>query len=84
MMFDVCVQLYYKLEEGQDEERAARVQEVVCKERLKDMYHEAHLQAVISYYADVFRQVVKKPRVRELILERETDLTEEQYMQVIK
>jgi hypothetical protein len=48
------------------------------------MYHEVHLQAVISYYANVFRQVVKKPRVRELILERETDLTEEQYMQVIK
>ena len=55
MMFDVCVQLYYKLEEGQDEERAARVQEAVCKERLKDMYHEAHLQAIISYYVDVFR-----------------------------
>jgi hypothetical protein len=60
------------------------VQEAVCKERLKDMYHEAHLQDVIHYYADVFRQVVKKPRVRELILERETDLTEKQYMQVIK
>jgi hypothetical protein len=29
-------------------------------------------------------QVVKKDRVRELILDRETDLTEEQYLQVIK
>jgi hypothetical protein len=38
----------------------ARVQEVVCKERLKDMYHEAHLQAVISYYTDMLGQVVKK------------------------
>jgi hypothetical protein len=83
-MFDVCVQLYYKLEEGQDEERAARQQEAVCKDRLKDLYHEAHLQAVITYYANVLGQVVKKDRVRELILDRETDLTEEQYLQVIK
>ena len=29
-------------------------------------------------------QVVKKPQVREMILQRETDLTEAQYMQVIK
>jgi hypothetical protein len=35
--------LYYKLEEGQDEEREARQQEAVCKDRLKDLYHEAHL-----------------------------------------
>ena len=84
MMFDVYVQLYYKLEEGQDEERATRVQEAVCKECLKDLYHEAHLQCVISYYADVLGQVVKKPQVRDMILQRETDLTEAQYMQVIK
>jgi hypothetical protein len=52
-MFDVYVQLYYKLEAGQDEERAAWQQEAVCKDRLKDLYHEVHLQAVITYYADV-------------------------------
>jgi hypothetical protein len=76
--------LYYKLEEGQDEERAARQQEAVCKDHLKDLYHEVHLQAVITYYADVLGQVVKKDRVKELILDRETNLTEEQYLQVIK
>jgi len=43
-----------------------------------------HLQCIISYYADVLGQVVKKPQVREMILQRETDLTEAQYMQVIK
>jgi hypothetical protein len=32
----------------------------------------------------VLGQVVKKPQVREMILQRETDLTEAQYMQVIK
>jgi len=70
-------------EEGR-EQHAARVQEAVCKDRFKDLYHEAHLQCVISYYADVLGQVVKKPKVREMILQRETDLTEAQYMQVIK
>jgi hypothetical protein len=32
----------------------------------------------------VLGQVVKKPQVREMILQREIDLTEAQYMQVIK
>jgi len=83
MIHDVCVQDFFTCEEGR-EQHAARVQEAVCKDRLKDLYHEEHLQCVISYYADVLGQVVKKPQVREMILQRETDLTEAQYMQVIK
>jgi len=83
MIHDVCVQDFFTCEEGR-EQHAARVQEAVCKDRLKDLYHEAHLQCVISYYTDVLGQVVKKPQVREMILQRETDLTEAQYMQVIK
>jgi len=83
MIHDVCVQDFFTCEEGR-EQHAARVHEAVCKDHLKDLYHEAHLQCVISYYADVLGQVVKKPQVREMILQRETDLTEAQYMQVIK
>ena len=83
MIHDVCVQDFFMCEEGR-EQHVARVQEAVYKDRLKDLYHEAHLWCVISYYADVLGQVVKKPKVREMILQRETDLTEAQYMQVIK
>jgi len=67
MIHDVCVQDFFTCEEGR-EQHAVRVQEAVCKDRLEDLYHEAHLQCVISYYADVLGQVVKKPQVREMIL----------------
>jgi len=79
----VYVQDFFTCEEGK-EQHAARVQEAVCKLRLKDLYHEARLQCVITYCANVLGQVVKKPQVREMFQQRETDLTEEQYVQVIK
>jgi hypothetical protein len=41
------------------------------------MYHEAHIQCVITYYANVLGEVIKKGRVRLMLLQRETDLTEE-------
>lgn len=57
------------------------VQENVCHGRLKDIYHEARIQCVISHYANVLGEVIKKDRVRqEIILQRETDLTEEEYL----
>jgi hypothetical protein len=36
------------------------------------------------HYANVLGEVIKKDRVRLMLLQRETDLTEEQYLQVIK
>jgi hypothetical protein len=83
-MFDACVQLYFKLEEEQDLELAVWQQDLVCVDRLKDMYHEARTQAVISYYANVKNDRVNKEQVREMVCQEETNLTEEQYMQVIK
>jgi hypothetical protein len=76
--------LDFKLEEEQDLVRAARQQDLVCIDRLKDMYHGARTQAVISYYANVKNNRVNKEQVREMVCQEETDLTEEQYMQVIK
>jgi hypothetical protein len=59
-MFDVCVQLYFKLEDEQDLMQAARQHDLVCVDRLKDMYHEARTQAIISYYANVKNDRVNK------------------------
>lgn len=84
MIYDVCVQEFFKCADGK-EAHAARVQENVCHGRLKDMYHEARIQCVISHYANKLGEVIKKERVRqEIILQRETDLTEEEYLRVIK
>ena len=58
------------------------MQNRVCRERLKDMYHEARLQCIITYSADVLGRVVRKSEAREMILQRETDLTRDQYIQV--
>lgn len=84
MMFDACVQLYYRLAEGQDPEVADKHQDKVCESRIKDMFYEARTQAVISYYANYKGMKVDKTTAREMICEPETDLTEEQYMQVNK
>jgi len=39
--------------EEEKEVKAVKVQDKVCKERLKDMYFEAHIQCVISYHHEV-------------------------------
>jgi hypothetical protein len=83
-MCDVCVQLYFRCDEGVTDARKDKQQEAVCKDRLKDLYYEAHLQAFIDYYANKLGQTIKKLVVRQCILNRETNLTEEQYMQVMK
>jgi hypothetical protein len=43
MMCDVCVQLYFTCDEGVTDARKDKQQEAVCKDRLKDLYYEAHL-----------------------------------------
>lgn len=81
MIHDVCMQDYFTCEAGQ-EELAAKVQDKVCRERLKDLYHEGRIQCIISYNADVLGKVVRKEQAREMMLQRETDLTRDQYIQV--
>jgi hypothetical protein len=68
-------------EEGKEAE-AAKIQDKVCRERLKDMYSEAHIQCVISYHHEVLGQKVTKKHAREMIMFPDTDITREQYMQV--
>ena len=78
----VCVQDFFTCEEGK-EARAAVVQDEVCKQRLKDMYHYVRIQAIRTYYANFQGESLQKPQIRHVKSRRETDLTHEQYMQVI-
>jgi hypothetical protein len=75
------MQEWFVCEEGKEAE-AAKVQDKVCRERLKDMYSEAHIQCVISYHHEVLGQKVTKKQAREMIMLPDTDITREQYMQV--
>ena len=75
------MQDYFTCEDGKQAE-AARVQDKVCRERLKDLYHEGRIQCIITYNADVLGRVVRKREARQMMLQRETDLTREQYLQV--
>ena len=79
----MCVQDFFTCEEGKADQ-AVRVQEAVCKNHLKDLYHEARIQAIRDYYADVHGESIKKPQIRQIMNSRETDLTFAQYVQVIK
>jgi hypothetical protein len=54
--------------EPRHEVEASRVQDNVCMERLKDMYYEAHLQVLITYYAKVLGQSLSKSEARAMIL----------------
>jgi hypothetical protein len=51
-------------------------------ERLKDMYYEAHLQVLITYYAEVLGQSLLKSKARAMNLWPETDLPREIYVRV--
>jgi Fe-S cluster assembly ATPase SufC len=44
------------------------VQEVVYHTCLKDLYHEAHIQCIITHYANVLGEVIKKDQVRLMLL----------------
>ena len=82
MMHDVCMQEWYVIEDGAPADRVAYAQEETCKDRVKDMYHEARIQCVMTYYADVLGRSVMKSQAREMVLDPKTDLTREQYIQV--
>jgi hypothetical protein len=82
MMHDGCMQEWFVCEDGAQEDRVAYPQEETCKDRLKDMYHEAHIQCVITYNADVLGRSVTKSQARQMVLDPETDITREQYLQV--
>jgi hypothetical protein len=46
------------------------------------MYYEAHVQVLTSYYADVLRQRLPKEEARKMILDPDTDIDREFYLQV--
>jgi len=69
------MQDFFRCDEG-FEDRAARVQDKVCRSRLSDLYHETRLQCIINYSADVLGQVVRKADARTRML------TKEQYLSV--
>ena len=46
------MQNFFWCDEG-FEDRAARVQDKVCRSRLSDLYHEMRLQCIINYNANV-------------------------------
>jgi hypothetical protein len=80
----MCVLGYWKCTDGKEAE-AAIVLENACHACLRDMYHDARIQCIINNYHNSLGKVIKKERVRqEIILQRETDLTEEEYLTVIK
>ena len=56
------------------------MQDKVCRERLKDLYHEGRIYCIITYNADVLGRVVRKREARQMMLQRETELTREQYL----
>ncbi|XP_066344399.1 uncharacterized protein [Miscanthus floridulus] len=72
---------FFTCEEGKAAQ-AARVQEAVCKDRLKDLYHEARIQAIRDFHANVLGENIKKPQIRQRMNSREANLTQAQYEQV--
>ncbi|XP_066391930.1 uncharacterized protein [Miscanthus floridulus] len=72
---------FFTCEEGKAAQ-AARVEEAVCKDRLKDLYHEARIQAIRDFHANVLGENIKKPQIRQRMNSREADLTQAQYEQV--
>ena len=48
------------------------MQDKVCRERLKDLYHEGRIQCIITYNTDVLGRVVRKREARQMMLQRET------------
>jgi hypothetical protein len=64
------MQYFFTCNEGY-EARVARVQDKVYRVQLSDLYHEARLQCIINYSADVLGQVVRKPDARVRTLTRE-------------
>ena len=69
------MQDFFRCDEG-FEDRAARVQDKVCRSRLSDLYHETWLQCIINYSADALGLVVRKADART------RTLTKEQYLSV--
>lgn len=58
------------------EARASAVQD-------KAMYYEAHVQVLVTYYADVKNETLPKKAAKKMIHYPDTDLPKDKYMQVI-
>ena len=81
MIHAICVQEWFTCEPGY-ESQASVVQDKVAKGRVKDMYYEVHVQVLITYYADVKHERLPKKEARRMILDENTDIDRESYLQV--
>ena len=75
------MQEHFTCEPGKEAE-ASRVQDKSCKSRLTDLYHEARIQCLVNFHADVKKQRIDKAAARRAMLKRETDLTRVDYISV--
>ena len=75
------MQEWFTCEQGYEVQVSA-MQDKVAKGRLKDMYYEAHVQVLITYYADVKHERLAKKDAGRMILEEATDIDRESYLQV--
>jgi hypothetical protein len=58
---------YFRCEEG-SEARVDLVATKACKKLITDMHHEAHIQAIITYYGSKLGEKVSKEEVRKMTL----------------
>lgn len=65
------------------ETRASAVQDKAAKLRVKDMYYEAHVQVLVTCYADTKDETLPKKVAKRMLHYPDTDLAKELYMQVI-
>ena len=70
------MQDFYRCEPGY-EVIAAQVADTACHKLVKDLHYKAHVQAVVTYCADVEKRKVGKDVARNMFL------TREQYLRVI-
>jgi len=52
--------------------------------RVKDMYYEAHVQVLVTYYADVKLERLPPADAKKMLHYPETDVAKDIYMEVIK
>jgi len=52
--------------------------------RVKDMYYEAHVQVLVTYYVDVKLERLPPADAKKMLHYPETDVAKDIYMEVIK
>jgi len=71
----VCLQTFFRCEEGQ-EDRAEKVMVKSARKRITDMHYEERLTCIVKYYAKHLGEKITKTQARQ------RTLTREQYLEV--